>query len=113
VLDARPGDGRGDPLDEWRDRVGEIASGALHAVQPEEPQSVHAQQLGELLGPPSRDDRDDAVPPDERRERLDGAGRRNGELGTLDDRGERAVEVEEDAGGRCAAAQRPQRFVSR
>jgi hypothetical protein len=106
VLGPRLGDDGDGGRGERGDRVEELGRDLLHPVQTLEPQARHREQLGDLLGATTGDHTHDAKCADERREDLASPFDRTRELGVLDDLGERAVEVEQDAGRGSAGAER-------
>ena len=68
----------------------------LHPVQPGEHETRHRHPPGEELDGPAADDAHPPDPPHEPPERVDRARERDGVVGMIDDRRERAVVVEED-----------------
>jgi hypothetical protein len=106
ILGPRLRDDGGGRRDERGDRVEELGRDLLHPVQTFEPQARHPEQLGDLLGATTRDDAHDAENVEEHREDLANPLDRTRELWPLDDLGERAVEVEQDAGRGSAGAER-------
>jgi hypothetical protein len=78
----------------------------LEPVLAHEHEALDAGALPQEVDRPAADDADDAEPAREVAQRIEGAGQRDGVAGMVDDRGERAVEVDDARGATRVAAER-------